>query len=447
MSEEFQERLYNELKTRFESLRDEGDKGYQRLDEEVDARIVRWRYAEQSAFELRADFFRRFNTKPGELVDEEPISAYNYYAYSYDSQDRIVYEANFGTEELPLTSTFYEHGEGFIEAAEYRREHYRENYTLSEVSRLVTQPPDAKPAYHAHYLDIASWTHFSFETYHYDDSGRLMRISASHQNYPQPLSGEAQQRWQHGIDQQRQMGKMLGMEEAAEQFIDHLQNMMTIPPNGSVQEEIYEYEGDVLKHIVSHQTVAMSENETRTYHDIRYEPRNPDETDEVLFEVARVSLRDAVIAHANKFDEEDRQQTPVYCLSIAYDAVADDGLILALGTEAQRKAWGEETDEHTYRSLRYYNFNPTVEFWDLPRDFQRFMNEFRRDERWDEIRDLHIRVARDLNDHDWTGILDTTDDFIVFANDYESHTDIAINIRACVPEAKLRILEDKGLLS
>lgn len=446
MSEAIQERLYTELKTRFESLRDESDKGYQRLDEAADARIVRWRYAEQSAFELQADFFRRFNEKPGEMIDEEPISAHNYFAYGYDAQDRIVYAANFGIEELPLISTFYEHDEGYIEAAEYRREQWQEHYRLYEVSRLATQPPDARPAHHARYGITGIHTLFSSETCHYDNTGRLMRISTSHRYGSQPLSGEDRRRWQHGIDQQRQIGKMLGMEESAEQFIDHLQNMMTIPPNGSVQEEIYEYEGDVLKRIVSQQTVAMSDNETRTYQNFHYEARNPDETDEVLFEAARTSLRDSVIAHVAEFDAEDRQQTQVYCLSIAYDAVADDGLLLALGTEDQRKAWEQETDKYAHRLLLYYNFDWIVELWDLPRDYQRFINEFRRDERWNEIRNLFVRVARDLNDHDWKGILNTTDDFIVFAKDYESHTDIAIDIRACIPEAKLHMLEEKGLL-
>lgn len=447
MSEHPQDYLFNELKTRYESLRDEGDKGYQRLDEAADARIVRWRYAEQSAFELRADFFRRFNTKPGELVDEEPISAMHYYAYGYDAQERIVYAAQFHFEESPFISTFYEHDEGFIESAEYRREHWQETYRLYEISRLVTQPPDASPSYHAHYSDVGIRTAFSMESYHYDAAGRLSRISSSHRYDPQPKSAEAQQLWQHGIDQQRQIGKMFGMEESAEQFIGHLQNTITLPPNGSAQEEIYEYEAENLKRIVSHQTVAMSENETRTYHNTHYEARNPDETDEVLFEAARVSLRNVVIDHVNKFDDEDGHQTQVYCLSIAYDAVADDGLMLAIGTEDQRKAWDEETDEYTHRLLLYYNLNRIVELWDLPRDYQRFMKEFRREQRWDEIRDLHIRVARDLNDHDWTGTLNTTDDFIMFANDYESHTDIAIDIRACIPEAKLRILEEKGLLS
>lgn len=446
MSENIQERLYNKLKTRFEGLSDEGDKGYQRLDEVADARIVRWRYAEQSAFELQDDFFRRFNTKPGELVDEEPISAMHYYAYGYDAQNRIVYAAQFHFEELPFISTFYEHGDGFIEAAEYRREHYREDYRLSEVSRFVMQQPDAKPAHHARYSTGGIRTAYSVESYHYDDAGRLSRIASASRYDPQPFNDEAQRLWQHGIDQQRQMAKWFGTEEQTEQFIASLQNAVNVTPDESSEEEIYEYEGDILKRIVSHHTSVTPDNETQTYDRIAYEIRNPDETDEALFEAARVSMRTQIIKSVMAFSQQDRLQRRIYNLSVSYDAVADDGFLLTLGMEDRRQVWEEITDSFTYMSLYYFDLEPHRDVWDLPRDYQRFLDIYRYDQRWDEIRDLHIRVARDLNDYDWTGILNTTDDFIVFAHDHERLEDIHDCIRACVPEAKVRILEEKGLL-
>lgn len=57
------ETLFSELQKRFDALKT----AYDRLDSEADTRIVRWRYAEESAFELRADYFRRFNANPGRL--------------------------------------------------------------------------------------------------------------------------------------------------------------------------------------------------------------------------------------------------------------------------------------------------------------------------------------------------------------------------------------------
>src|SRR5262249_34672719 len=134
----------------------------------------------------------------------------------------------------------------------------------------------------------------------------------------------------------------------------------------------------------------------------------------------------------------------------SYDAVADDGLLLTFGAEEQRAVWERETDERTYRSLIYHQLgwhSDSIEIWELSGDYERFMRTRRRDRQWDEIRKLLNQVARDLNDVNWDEMLNTTDDFIMFAHDYEAMEDVEDEIRACVPEDKLRILRAKGLLS
>src|SRR5262245_28227693 len=106
MAEINREALYNELQARFESLKD----AFERLDSEADASVVRWRYAEQSAFELRAEYFHRTNANPGKLVDDEPVGAPIYIAYGYDAQGRVIGSAFFQTEVNPSSYTYYEYG-------------------------------------------------------------------------------------------------------------------------------------------------------------------------------------------------------------------------------------------------------------------------------------------------------------------------------------------------
>lgn len=429
MAENTREAQFNELQQRFASL------DYQRLDADADARITRWRYAEQSVFELRADYFRRFNANLGKLLDDEPVNAFMFYAYGYDAQDRIIYAARFQTEEMPRICTFFDYGDGHIDLAAYNITLHTDRYHLQKVGRLA-QPQ--KPLHYAEYVQAVGQGRHLFEAYHYDERGRIARISSFHSTHPRPLGEEAQRRWQDAMEQQRTMAPMLGTEDLLEkmmpQFDEALSHIQR--PSSSESEESYEYEGETLMRIVSGDNA-----------DIIFEAPRAGETDESLFEAARASLRTTIMEHLLEFDK--RQQMRVYNLVLSYDAVADDGLLLVFGQESHRAAWERETDDHSYASLVFHNLAvppEAIEIWELPGDYARFLRDYRRNARWDDIRSLFVRIARDLNESDLTGILNTTDDFIVFPNDYEAMQSPEAEILACVPEDRLRILRVRGLL-
>ena len=181
-----------------------------------------------------------------------------------------------------------------------------------------------------------------------------------------------------------------------------------------------------------------------------YELPPEGETDELLTMVARQDLRQYVIERLKQLEAAERPQTPVYCLVLSYDAVADDGVSLRLGEFAQREAWAQETDEYNYRSLIFHSYMTDqvfIHISPLSDVYERWLRTYRRDHRWQDIRQLINQVARDLNDQDWGGIFDTTDDFIVFASDYEAMEDVHDEIRNCVPANKEQLLIAKGLLS
>ena len=139
------ETVLSELQARFVALK--GD--FVRLDQEVETRIRRWRYAEQSVFELRADYFRRFNERVGQLIDDEPTEAYMFYAYGYDEQERIIFAAFFQAETDPRAATFYDYAEDQINFAEYFMVHHTDQYYLGTVARLVQSAE--RPLYYAEY--------------------------------------------------------------------------------------------------------------------------------------------------------------------------------------------------------------------------------------------------------------------------------------------------------
>jgi hypothetical protein len=408
MAEAPEEALFKELKAHFESLRDK----FPERDAEADRLIKRWRYAERSVFELQVEYFRRFNRKPGRLVDTEPTDAFMFISYGHDDQDRILCAASFQSEELPRLYTFYEYATDGIDLAEFGVELGTDRYFLNKVARLV-QPSGQHPLYYGEYSGSRAAARRVFEEYHYDDLGRIARISSSHRFQPRPLT------WDFGPQQ-------------ADFFI----------------EEIFEYKGETLNRILQRGHDIGDDTEKWWPETVLFEAPAPGETFEMLYAAARARLYDAVIQQIKQLEPAKRLQAR-YCLIISYDAVADDGILLILGLQARREAWEKKSSERSYRSLFYNTLDwrsDSLEMWDLPNNYVRFLRLHRRDENWETICDLLNVVARDLNNYDWKQLLNTTDDFIVFANDSEAMEDVHDEIHACVPEDKLRLLRDTGRL-
>jgi hypothetical protein len=62
------------------------------------------------------------------------------------------------------------------------------------------------------------------------------------------------------------------------------------------------------------------------------------------------------------------------------------------------------------------------------------------------VRTMFQRVCARLNDRSWKGILKTTGDFIVIPFDPHDELDRLVDLRACVPVAKLRLLMERGYI-
>ena len=61
------------------------------------------------------------------------------------------------------------------------------------------------------------------------------------------------------------------------------------------------------------------------------------------------------------------------------------------------------------------------------------------------LREMMWRIARKLNSLDWTGVLETTDDFVVFASDWSGFW-VLEDLKNSLPAEKRRLLESRRLL-
>jgi hypothetical protein len=442
-----QEALFAELEARFVALQN----AIARLDAEAETNIVRWRYSVDSAFELRADFFRRFNEKPGTLIDDEPVSASIYHAYAYDAQDRIIYAATFQSEEEPRLCAFYAYDGHTIELAEYVIELYKGKYHLRTFGRLRRDATGRPLDYVECNQQAAGQAAFIFERYHYDEQDRLNQIDTQYRSNPVPVNEHIQDSWQQAVEEQRRLARMLGTEDQFEAGV--LPQLETVKQQMSQVREYrtiahYEYEGDVLRRILEQSRSTMLDGSPMERQYVIYETPREYETEERLYAAARARLRVEILYQIMRIDADIRQQSRFYSLEVYFDAVAGDGVLLTLSPEIIRQDWERTTTEATYQSLiwethadkRVTHVNVTP-----PQDFARLVRLWRQDDRWGAIRGLLYRVARDLNDENWAGLLNCTQDFIVFGNDYLTE-DKQEEIRASVPEDKLRMLQAKGLI-
>jgi hypothetical protein len=449
MAKTVQDDLFDQLEARFNTAKDQ----FQQIDTNADMRIKHWRYAKDSVFELRVEYYRRFNTKAGKLVEDELLHELIYTAYGFDDQDRIICSAVFQSEDNPRIYTYYDYADDHIGFAEFGIVWDTQTYQLSKVGRLVKSSDD-RPLHYADYAQAAGQKQRFFEEYHYDETGRITRISAVHQYRPAQFTDEEQRWLEYAHHQQEQIARMFLSEEQASAVLEPFDESLKKLGSSNydiVNEDIFEYEGQTLKRIVQRASHTLKDgSQPQEY--ILYEAPRPGETADMLFDAARISLKAAIIDRLKQLDAAVRQKGPFYNLIVSYDAVADDGLLLTLNIQRQRALWEKSTDESGYDSLALDSVRlpqdavPHIGIWDLPEDYARFLRDSRRDDQWERIRQLVCAVAKELNDHDWRAMFPITEDFIVIASDYEALEDIRDEIRACVPEAKLAILRARGLI-
>jgi hypothetical protein len=247
-------------------------------------------------------------------------------------------------------------------------------------------------------------------------------------------------------------------------------------PNGRfVGLENYDYEGDRLTAIRAYREAptgasdpSFQYEEHFSYDDagklqriervfsygateVIYQKRAPGETFKSIRAAATQKMIAAVVERLRAAHIAEK----LCCIELAYRAVTHYfPPYIVLGPESHRQQLLNSGDP----DARYYIFTPVLDarpdngLWLEITDpetlevCQRLDQEIQTGEKWTTATRILREVAAALTRYDWTGILDTTPDFVVFAIDHEMD-DLEAALRACVSKEQIRAWKKKGWLT
>jgi hypothetical protein len=144
---------------------------------------------------------------------------------------------------------------------------------------------------------------------------------------------------------------------------------------------------------------------------------------------------------------------PAYCLALAYDEGGEElPPVLGVGIERERRRVREtrskEAKELLWEPQQFSRFGGKALRLDdaaLAEDCRRLLQFALMKEALWVPQKLLNGVAKALNRRQWDRVLPTTDDFIVYAINFDGE-DLKANLKAGVPVAKLKMLKSRGLV-
>jgi hypothetical protein len=181
------------------------------------------------------------------------------------------------------------------------------------------------------------------------------------------------------------------------------------------------------------------------------QPKSPKGTGQKAMEKL---IRQRLMSVVPKVIAKAKLKKPVYCLILAYDGEGNGAMPpgLAIGLESERGNWIKSNKRS---ELKWILWSPDEfehcesEALSLPDDEKfdqacEWYNQLLEKKGSDKpAHDLLNRIAADLAKLNWKGKLTTTEDFIVFAVDYEG-ADLKKNFKASVPPKLLAKFKASG---
>lgn len=184
--------------------------------------------------------------------------------------------------------------------------------------------------------------------------------------------------------------------------------------------------------------------------EIAYQRRMKGETFQTIRAAAVEKMTDAIVERLRAA----RITEKVYSIELAYRTVAHHFppyLVLGLESHRQQLLASGDPDARYYVFTPVMNARPDNGLWfditdpDTLTHCQRLEQEIRMGEKWSTATRILREVAAALTHYDWTGILDITPDFVVFAIDHEIDN-LETALRASVSKEQIREWKKKGWL-
>lgn len=245
--------------------------------------------------------------------------------------------------------------------------------------------------------------------------------------------------------------------------------------HGSVMER-YDYDGDLVSEIHSESVLAIGDEAPQrrvTRIQASYDPlgrllelvEHDDQGEKVLYR-ARGSgpsmdkllrrVEDRLVETLPRLVLERAGDEPIYCLVLHYEPGWPLPPTVGLGLERERQAWVDALDDAetlkltVWNPAEFSNYARGTATWDLTEIDPEFARAVRAIPENDEgaaerARITLNRAARRLQRLDWRAIAPVTDEFVVYAVDYEL-THLEENLRHSVPAALRKALSSRALV-
>ena len=363
---------------------------YQARKSDAESRVVRWEYFSNVAHDRRPFFFERFKVKPGRPLKSATAKAYAY-GFDADGQPAVVRQPQSADE--PAYEEFFA----------------RESAALVTSVAYETNGRTPKPFYATRYDYKA---------------GRLVGSDVLNAGGKDQFTERYTYR----------DGRLTGVESEARDAKE------TKTYRFDVQYDEKDGEFKVLRRYSDYMECFLP------YHwNPAKEPSLNDLADEIRARL--IELIPQVVARAKVRDT-------VYCLALEYGGLGEElPPTLALGREWERRKWVEtlgvaEAAKRLWVPKQYAGYGKDrldlgdKAFEETCRGFGPLMisknNHYLG-------RKVLCDVARALNERDWRGVLDVTDDFIVVPTEAEGH-EFKKNLKEAVPADKAKRLQKQKLV-
>lgn len=349
---------------------------YRSLKRTCEEQVVTWRWASNDLYDPRPLYFEMHGHKKGRLLKQVPKTPDHKPEYGYDSAG-IVHLARKHVrfsgypDRLWFYETFYLRGGDEIEVAHF-------NYH-----------PDKEPIFYA--------------KGNYDDEGRL-RFWRS-----RARGGLTREAYIWDED------KILQIEVEYVRAGNDGTLGALLP---YTRYEIHYAEDGTMERVLCHWCRRPDHPSESTQ--IVYERRPASVTLEQMVTTLRSILKDAIVDLIRRA----WISAPVYSLVLAWGPGQQGSLppSIGLGLDSERQDWlqtdGKEAKEYLWNPAEYQNFLE-IRTESVEQACRALNQECQLKDSWKLANQMLNELARELNAIDWTGILQTTDDFVAYAVDFE----------------------------
>ncbi len=401
---------------------------YKALKAEAEAAVVRWEWAKGIRYNLRPYFFHRFPSR-ARLMKEAPSSPGYYIHYGFDEANRVRVAREFNYHYLYDQARFNRHLRHGFEVTDSDEEtFYRYQDELAE-SIQFSMPPRIP---------------LKIDQVFYDQ-GQVSRFANFRLNGYSPLISQKGK----NPDQLYEWLGYNGRFKVVEDY--HYENCRLAAINSYneapglspyLQEDRFSYnEAGTLERIESFYEDGRKQ--------IVYQKRKPGQT---FTSIRTAALRKLVLAVVERLKAAGINEK-LYCIELSYQGVLQHfppAIIPGLESYRQGLVSSGKPDKS------YEIFAPVLqgEDWFLEitdaetlEACQQLEQEIQAGEKWDTARQILRQLAAELTHYDWTGILDVTPDFIVFAIDHEMESDQLEGVlKGSASKEQIREWKKKGWL-